>query len=353
MLSPFVSHIPPSPQPNTARRRSADEWNIPACRPHLGTDPPRPPPPAPDTARRLTRPQAVHEPRVVLGLAVRPPHPCDALANGNDRAPVEPAREAAWTPPSAALSGTGLRCPDRNALGALRRAQAAAGRSSTRGRVGRRGGRTNDRPRGSAHVDGVKARRARAAAPSPPARLPAGRDEAGHHRTDRTAFDASRNARRRTKPKTSPARPPATSAPAEPPREAACTPPHGTDALRAHHRPPRDPHDAPRDPRPPTNPESVSGFRSASWPPARVRHRSGPQLTLRDTAGKGGHGDDETALLGRLDQHPVLVDPGLHARLDGIVAHYGTTIRPVPAPSPARPSRCPAGPRRTVRTRIA
>ena len=33
-----------------------------------------------------------------------------------------------------------------------------------------------------------------------------------------------------------------------------------------------------------------------------------PGLPLRDTARKGGHGDDETALLGRLDQHPVLVD---------------------------------------------
>ena len=174
------------------------------------------------------------------------------------------------------------RCPYRNALGALRRAQAAAGRSSTRGRVGRRGGRTNDRPRGSAHVDGVKARRARAAAPSPPARLPAGRDEAGHHRTDRTALDASRNARRRTKPETSPARPPATSAPAEPPREAACTPPYGADALRAHHRPPRDPHDAPRDPRPSRNPN-----RSRASGPHRGRRRGsgivqGPQPVLVD-----------------------------------------------------------------------
>ena len=51
-------------------------------------------------------------------------------------------------------------------------------------------------------------------------------------------------------------------------------------SARAHHRTSRDPNDAPRGPRPPTNPESVSGFRSASWPPARVRHRSGPQRPL-------------------------------------------------------------------------
>ena len=51
-------------------------------------------------------------------------------------------------------------------------------------------------------------------------------------------------------------------------------------SARAHHRTPRDPNDAPRDPRAPTKPVSVSRFRSASWPPARCRHRSGPQLPL-------------------------------------------------------------------------
>ena len=79
--------------------------------------------------------------------------------------------------------------PDRDALGTLRRAQPAAGRGSTRG------GGTDARATGSAHVDGVKARRARAAAPSPPGRVPAGRDGAGAP-PDRE--------RRPTKPETSP-----------------------------------------------------------------------------------------------------------------------------------------------------
>ena len=43
--------------------------------PPNGADMVRLPPPAPDSARRPTRPQAVHEPRVVLGFPVRSPQP--------------------------------------------------------------------------------------------------------------------------------------------------------------------------------------------------------------------------------------------------------------------------------------
>ena len=151
-------------------------------------------------ARHPTRPQAAHEPRIGFGFPVRPPHPCDALANGYDRAPVKPGREAAWTPPWAALAAndpTGMRSAP---YGAHRPRQAG---DSTRGE-GRTKGRAV-RSRGSAHVAGVKAMRARAAAPSPPVRLPAGRDGAGAppHGPDRARRPTGRQAHP-TKPVTSP-----------------------------------------------------------------------------------------------------------------------------------------------------
>ena len=76
----------------------------------------------------------------------------------------------------------------------------------------------------SAHVDGVKAMRARAAAPSPPVRLPAGRDGAGAppHGPDR----ARRPRGRQAPHEAGDASGPAASAPAESAREASWMPPY-------------------------------------------------------------------------------------------------------------------------------
>ena len=95
-------------------------------------------------------------------------------------------------------------------------------------------------------IDGIKHSK------PPPAREAAWTPSCGPGRgrcttTARTPLDAPRNARRPTKPKTSPVRPPATSAPAEPARGAACNPPYGADALRAHHRHAQSPTRALRD----------------------------------------------------------------------------------------------------------
>ena len=272
MLSPFVSHIPPSPQPNTARRRSADEWNIPACTPPYGTDPP---PTAPDRpGHRSTPHETPGRPRApgrsrVCGPASAP------LRCAGQRVRPRPCRAGPGSRLDATQRGAvrdGARCPDRNALGALRRAQAAAGRSSTRGRVGRRGGRTNDRPRGSAHVDGVKARRARAAAPAPPVRLPAGRDGAGAppHGPDRARRPTGRQAPHEAGDVSGPA--------AGDVRPCRAAPRSRLYAALRDGSAPAAPSARPSPERRPTERlaahENGNGSRSASWPPARGRHRS-------------------------------------------------------------------------------
>ena len=153
--------------------------------------------------RRLRPPVS----RLLLRLALRAPTPSLPLASRGrkpdrieegSRPPPSARRatgpESPATPPRAALAGTGHVGPAgmRSAPYGARRPQQPGARLGGEGRTKGRA----DRSRGSAHVDGVKAMRARATAPSPPVRLPAGRAGVGAapHGPDRARRPRGRQA---------------------------------------------------------------------------------------------------------------------------------------------------------------
>ena len=142
------------------------------------------------------------------------------LANPAGRSARDPAGEPGY----ATLGGAGrhrARCPCRNALGALRRAQAAAGRgldSEGRADEGEGGPPSRLGPRRKREGDARKGSGSLAACAPP---CGAGRSRCTTARPGPRSTPHGTPGRP-TKPETSPVRPPATSAPAEPARESAC-----------------------------------------------------------------------------------------------------------------------------------